>query len=506
MPNPPERSYRETVAILSGILLGSFLFALNQTIVAAALPRIAGELGGVEHLSWIVTAFLLTSTATAPLYGRLSDLFGRRATMSVSIVLFVAASILCGLARDIVELSAARALQGVGGGGLWVVSQAVIGDIIAPRERGRYQGIFAAMWAIASVGGPLLGGILTEYLSWRWVFWINLPLGVLAFLLCQLKLRGLVKPPGKPRIDYAGSVLLIAAVSALQLVAAWGGLVYDWASPQILGLAALGLAITAVFLLAERFASSPIMPLHLFRNRSYVLTNAIAAITSMAFMGGIVFMPLYAQLAGGVSAAAAGLLLVPYTLGSTVGAMIGGRFMSRTGRYRILPIAGLIVTAVSFAILARSDIAAGRAIALTASAIAGIGLGILFPVLIVAVQNAVAQTDLGAATAAQSFFRSLGSAYGVALLGAVFAAGLTGALEASAGAGEAGAASRLLQRLLHEGHGALAQLPEAGRAAVVAGAGAIFRHIFDACAAAAAFGCALALLLKELPLRRTVHR
>lgn len=491
-------SHRERVVIVVGVMIGAFLAALDSTIVAAALPRIAGELGGIEHLSWIVTAYLLTSTATTPIHGKLGDLYGRRAIMTAAIVIFVAASVLCALSQTMIELALARALQGVGGGGLLVTSQAVIGDIMAPRERGRYMAYIAGMWAIASISGPVLGGVLAEYASWRAIFWINLPLGALALAICLVILRRLPRPRIGRSVDYPGAVLLISAVTALLLATAWGGAVLPWSSPQLLAIAVAGLLLAAAFVVWERRASEPILAPRLFGNSIFCVINMVSFIASMAFTGAIVFLPLHAQLVAGATPAAAGLLLLPMTIGATLSAMLSGRIMVRTGRYKALPIVGLAVAAICFFLFAQRQGGGYDLALLSYGVLAGAGLGAMFPIMVTAMQNAVVREDMGAATASISFFRSLGGSFGVAALSAIFVAGLGAAAAIEPGGAVTDA---VLQRVLHEGTGALAELPGAVRAAIMAAARSTFETIFLACAAAAGIASGLALFLREIPLR-----
>ncbi len=493
-----ELSHRERVVIVVGVMIGAFLAALDSTIVAAALPRIAGELGGIEHLSWIVTAYLLTSTATTPIHGKLGDLYGRCAIMTAAIVIFVAASVLCALSQTMIELALARALQGVGGGGLLVTSQAVIGDIMAPRERGRYMAYIAGMWAIASISGPVLGGVLAEYASWRVIFWINLPLGAPALALCWVILRRLPRPHIRRRIDYPGAVLLVSAVTVLLLVTTWGGAVVPWSLPQLQVIAATGLLLAAAFVVWEWRASEPILAPRLFGNPIFCVINLVSFIASMAFTGAIVFLPLHAQLVVGATPAAAGLLLLPMTIGATLSAMISGRIMVKTGRYKALPIVGLAVAAICFFLFAQRQ-GGGYDLALLAyGVLAGAGLGAMFPIMVTAMQNAVAREDMGAATASISFFRSLVGSFGVAALSAMLLVGLE--ITAMMGVRDA-VPDEVWRRVLHEGSAAFADQPAEVRAAITAAARSTFETIFLACAGAAAAACFAALFLREIPLR-----
>jgi len=417
-------THREILVILSGILLGMMLAALDQSIVATALPAIAGELNGLEHLSWIVAGYLLTSTASTPIYGKLSDLYGRRALLQIAIVVFVAASVLCGLAQNMPQLIAARALQGLGGGGLISMAQAVIADVIAPRERGRYQGYLSGMWATASVGGPVLGGFFVDYLTWRWVFWINLPLGIAAFILCRRALARLTTPRRHRRIDYLGAVLLTAAVADLLLVASWGGTTSAWTSPTLLGLVAAAPLLVGGFIVQELRAAEPILPPRLFANPVISLASLTSFIVAMAMFGGIVLLPVFLQLVTGVGAGHSGVLLIPLMGGTVVGAFTSGQLMRRTGRYKAFPLIGLGMSTLAFALLATMDAVTPPAMAMAYMGLLGIGIGMSMPVMLVAVQNAAEPRDIGVATATVAFSRSLGGSFGAAILWSVLLAAL----------------------------------------------------------------------------------
>lgn len=454
MTSAASLSHRETLVILCSVLVSLLLAALDQTIVATALPTIAAEYHSVEHLSWVVSVYLLTSTASTPIYGKLSDIYGRRALLTVAIAIFVAASALCALAQSMTQLIAARALQGIGGGALIALTQATIADVVAPRDRGRYQGYIATVWASASVGGPLLGGFFVDYLSWRWVFWINLPIGLAALVAARIALRKLPVHPVKHKIDYPGALLLVAGVSSLLVVFSSGGAALPWTSPYILGLGAAGAVLLVLFVVWERRAQEPILPPRLFRNPVVCVASIASFVWSMAFIGGVVFMPLFLQLVGGASASQSGMLLMPLTMG--VGATSSGRFMVKTGRYKVMPLSGLV-----------------------------------------AVQNAVEKRDLGTATSAITFFRSMGGSFGVAALGAIIVGALGYHMNAAAipGAGQLGA------QILRDGRGALDALPDPARIQAADAAARAFHPMFQACAAVCAITFLVVLFLKEIPLR-----
>ncbi len=347
---PPPRatalSHREIMTTLYGLLLGMLLAALDQNIVTTAVPAIANDLGGFEHLSWIFAGYLLTSTASTPIYGKISDLYGRGPILIISIALFVASSAFCALAQDMGQLVAARALQGLGGGGMMSVTQALIADIISPRERGRYQAYFTGVWASASVAGPMLGGFFVEYLSWRWVFWINLPVGALAVVLCTRAFRKLPKPRlARRNIDYWGAVLLTLAVTALLLVSTWGGSIFPWLSTEVLSMLAVGFVLMGLFLLQEFRALAPILPMRLFANPIFNLANAVSFIIAISMFGGIVLMPVQIQLVLGISPGSTGLIMIPLMSGTVIGSFIAGRIMRRTGRYKAIPPVGIAAAA-----------------------------------------------------------------------------------------------------------------------------------------------------------------
>jgi len=502
MAGEPERgagsafSHREILGILSGILLGMLLAALDQSVVATALPAIARELNGLEHLSWIVAGYLLTSTASTPIYGKLSDLYGRRLLLQIAIVLFVAASVLCGLAQDMGQLIAARALQGLGGGGLISMAQAVIADVIAPRERGRYQAYLSGVWATSSVAGPVLGGFFVDYLTWRWVFWINLPVGIAAFLLCRRALAALVtRRAPRGRIDYPGAALLTVTVTDLLLIATWGGTAFAWTSTAILLLLAAAPLLIAAFFLQELRAREPILPLRLFADPVIAVANVVSFIASMAMFGAIVLLPVFLQLVAGVGAGRSGLLLIPLMAGTVVGAFTSGRLMRRSGRYKVFPLVGLSLATLAFALLATMGASTPPWLAMIYMAILGGGIGTSMPVMLVAVQNAAEPRDTGVATSTIAFFRSLGGSFGAAILWSVLLAALSRHL---AGAGADG----LGPDLLNGGAGA-AQLSQEQRALLVPALVQSFHLVFAVGAIIAAASATAALLLRELPLRTT---
>jgi EmrB/QacA subfamily drug resistance transporter len=492
-------SHREVLSILGGILLGMMLAALDQSIVATALPAIAGDLQGLEHLSWIVAGYLLTSTASTPIYGKLSDLYGRRLMLQTAIAVFVAASLLCALAQDMTELIVARALQGLGGGGLISMAQAIIADVVAPRERGRYQGYLSGVWATASVAGPVLGGVFVDHLSWRWVFLINLPLGAAAFVLCRRALARLAVRRTRRRIDYLGAALLTLTVTDLLLVASWGGTTFAWSAPIMLALMAAAPPLAAVCVLQELRAPEPILPPRLFADPVIRLANLVSFMVAMAMFGAIVLLPVFLQLVTGVGAGRSGILLIPLMGGTVIGAFTSGRLMRRTGRYKAFPLIGLTMATLAFALLATMDAATAPAFAMVYMGVLGIGIGMSMPVMLVAVQNAAEARDIGIATATVAFFRSLGGSFGAAILWSVLLAALARSL-AAAGGGALGTA------LLQGGPAAMAALPVAQRALLMPALTRAFHLAFALSAAIAAASVVTTLFLEERPLRRSTAR
>ncbi|HET6795453.1 MAG TPA: MDR family MFS transporter [Acidimicrobiales bacterium] len=411
-------NHRQIMIVFSGLMLGMLLAALDQTIVSTALPTIVGELHGLNHLSWVVTAYLLTSTASTPLYGKISDLYGRKRVFQAAIVIFLVASALAGLSQTMNQLIVTRALQGVGGGGLMTLAMAIIGDIVSPRQRGRYQGYFGAVFAVASVGGPLLGGFFVDHLTWRWVFYINLPLGIVALVVTSTVLN--LSFPRRPhRIDYLGSALMVGAVCAFLLVTVWGGTTYSWGSPQVLGALAAGAALLAAFVAHEQRAAEPILPLRLFRNPVFTVSNVISFVTGLAMFGAIVFLPLYMQLVKGASATASGLLMLPLMAGMLAASIVSGRLIVRMGRYKIFPVVGSALAAVGMWLLSYLGADTARLVFSAFMVVLGVGIGMTMQVLVLATQNAVEHQDLGVATSAVNFFRSMGGSFGTAIFGAI---------------------------------------------------------------------------------------
>ncbi|WP_053226044.1 MDR family MFS transporter [Solirubrobacter soli] len=423
------RSQRQILVAFGAIMLATLLSALDQTIVATALPEIADDLNGFDDLSWVVTAYLLSTTVTVPLYGKLSDLYGRRRLFVVAITIFLVGSALCGFAQSMGQLIAFRALQGVGAGGLIPLSQAAIADLFSPRERGRYQGYIGAMWATAAIAGPLLGGTLTDSASWRWIFFINLPLGILA-LAVVVKTMHIQHVPREHSIDYAGAAALSVGVTAILLAAAWGGTSYAWNSAQVLAAGAIGIVGLAVFALLERHAREPLLPLDLFRGRTFSVSTAAALLIGGVLFGITIYVPVYVQRVLGSSATSSGVVLIPLSFGWVAASFASGRYISNTGRYKVFPIVGSILVLVGCILLTLLDGDSSRVLVTLDLTIVGLGMGTMFQTFVIATQNRVSMTEIGVATAAIQFFRSMGGSLAVAGLGALLTARLVaGGLE-----------------------------------------------------------------------------
>jgi EmrB/QacA subfamily drug resistance transporter len=486
--------------VFGALMLGMFLAALDQTIVSTALPTIVGDLGGLDHLSWVVTAYLLAATVSTPIYGKLGDMYGRKPVFQAAILIFLAGSMLAGLSQTMDQLIGFRALQGIGAGGLMVGAQAIIADIVPPRERGRYMGLIGSVFAVASVAGPLLGGFLVDNLSWRWVFYVNMPVGALAVVIVALRLH-LHTPTTRHRIDYLGAALLSGGVGSLVLLTTWGGSQYAWGSRTIIALAVAGVALLALFVWQERRAPEPLLPLRLFRSRVFDVANAMGFTIGMAMFGAIVFIPLYLQLVYGATPTSSGLRMLPLMAGLLVAAIASGRVISRIGRYKAFPIAGTAVLVVGMYLLSRLGIGTAPWLASIYILVVGVGIGLVMQVLVLVVQNDARAEDIGVATSTATFFRSVGGSFGVAIFGAIFAARLTAQIEQL----PAGVA-RHLTGGVHLTPEQAKLLPQSVHTDFLQAFAHALHGVFlwGMLLAVVPFG--LAWLLKEVPLRTTVGR
>ncbi|HKM64039.1 MAG TPA: MDR family MFS transporter [Acidisphaera sp.] len=493
---PPTRfTHQQILQVLSGILLCMFLAAIDQTVVIPAVPAIAADLNGFGHLSWIVSAYLLTSTAATPIYGKLSDTFGRRKLLLPAIALFALASVGCALSHTIWQLIVSRAVQGVGGAGLMAMSQAAIADVVSPRERGRYQGYMAGTWAIASIAGPIIGGWVTDYATWRWIFWINVPLGVLAMLLCHRALRVLVVRPRESKIDFLGAGLLTGAVTCFLLAMSWGGVQMPWTAPPLLGILLLGVLAIAWLAWHERRAPDPMLPPRLFRNGVIVGGVTIAFFGSLGLFGGLFLLPLFFQLVGGVDAANSGALVVPFLGSNCVGAFVAGQVARRLGRTRWLMVSGLVGTILGFGLLATLGPGTPTVLTVLFQLVLGFSIGLIMPTVLVAVQNAAELRDVGVATGVLLFLRSMGGAFGSTLVGAILVSRFA---DVAAGLG-------LPTHIdLSDVRGsAFAGLSDAARHSLQVGLTGAFHLAFLACGALTVAACIVALRMRDLPLRTT---
>ncbi len=418
VPTIPATGKRSLNVIFSALMLVLFLAALDQTIVSTALPTITSDLGGLNELSWVVTAYLLASTASTPLWGKLSDMYGRKSTLQVSIVIFLVGSAMAGASQNMWELIATRAIQGLGGGGLMVLVMAVVADLVSPRERGRYTGLFGAVFGVSSILGPLLGGFFTEHLSWRWIFYINIPIGIAAIFILGAVLH-LPVHHEKKKIDWVGAGLLVASVTSLLLVTVWGGTQYAWGSSTILGLIAFGLITGVLFVWNELRVDEPIVPMRLFKNEVFTVTSFVGFVVGFAMFGTIVYLSIYMQVVRGLSPTAACLQLLPLMLGMLVFSIVSGRLISRWGRYKGFPIAGTALATLGLYMMSHLGISSPYWYIALSALILGAGLGNVMQVLVLAVQNSVKVNEIGVATSGSTFFRSIGGSFGTAVFGAI---------------------------------------------------------------------------------------
>ncbi|MEJ0073522.1 MAG: MDR family MFS transporter [Candidatus Saccharibacteria bacterium] len=440
-----ERSHAEIMVIISALMLAMLLAALDQTIVSTALPKIASDLHGLSKYSWVATAYLLTSAVSTPLYGKISDMFGRKKIFQSAIVIFLIGSMLCGAAQSMNQLIIFRGLQGIGAGGLMTLVFAIIGDVVPPRQRGKYQGYFTAVFATSSVIGPLLGGLFTDHLSWRWVFYINLPIGILALVAIAARLHLPVRK-SHHKVDFTGAGLLAVSIVTLLLATVWGGVNYPWGSSEILGLFGTAVVAAALFLVRELHAAEPILSLSLFKIRIFSVSTLLSFIIGIVMFGAIIFLPEYQQLVRGDSATKSGLMLLPLVAGLMAASLTSGRLISKFGKYRFFPIFGTIMVSIAFWLFSHISIDTSRVLLGLWMVVLGIGIGSVMPVLTLAVQNAVDRKDLGTATSSVVFFRTIGSALGAAIFGAILTNRLTSHLDAALPGHAGAAAAKALQQ------------------------------------------------------------
>lgn len=493
---------RHILLIFAGLMVTMLLASLDQTIFSTALPTIVGELNGVDHMLWVTTAYILASTIMLPVYGKLGDLIGRKGLFIGAITLFILGSIVGGMAQDMTWLIIGRAIQGLGGGGLMILSQAIIADVVPARERGKYMGIMGGVFALSSVAGPLLGGWFTESIGWRWAFWMNIPLGILAIVSAVLFLRLPKNTGGRPRLDFAGMGLLALASTGLVLLTTWGGTTYDWDSPVIISLIVGSIVAAVAFVLVERRAAEPIMPLHLFKDRNFNLTTIAGLIIGIAMFGALAYLPTYLQMVTGVNATQAGFLMIPLMAALLVSSIVSGQLVSKFGRYKWLPIVGTIVVAVALLLMSTMTPTLPVWILCSYLAVMGLGLGMSMQILILIVQNSFPISQVGTATASNNYFRQIGASLGSAIVGSLFVAKLTSLLAERLPAGgqaASGGSSSFTPSAVRD-------LPDAIREVIVGSYNDALTPVFLYMVPLVLVGAILLAFVKEKPLATTIER
>ncbi|MFB9466951.1 MDR family MFS transporter [Streptomyces cinereospinus] len=487
---------RSVRVVLLALMIAMMLAMLDNMIIGTAMPTIVGELGGLEHLSWVVTSYTLATAASTPIWGKLGDMYGRKGVFLSSIVLFLIGSVLSGMAQDMGQLIAFRAVQGLGAGGLMVGVMAIIGDLIPPRERGRYQGMMAAVMALAMIGGPLVGGTITDHWGWRWTFYINLPLGAVALVAISAVLH-LPKKRSEARIDFLGAALLTVGITAIVLVTTWGGTEYAWTSAVIMELIGIGVASLAGFVFWQTRAAEPILPLHIFRSRNFTLMSFIGFVVGFVMFGATLFLPLYQQSVQGASATNSGLLLLPMLGAMLVTSMVAGRVTTQTGRYKVFPVVGGVLLVVGMYLLSLMDTETSRLTSGVYMAVLGLGMGCLMQITMLVAQNSVEMKDIGVASSSSTLFRTLGSSFGVAIMGALFNHRVQDVMAERAGA----LGSRVTEQSAQLDAASLAELPAAAREAYQHAVSAGSHGAFLLGAAVAVAALIAAVFVKEVPLR-----
>ncbi|GAA3872370.1 MDR family MFS transporter [Streptomyces lannensis] len=500
VPAGADKQPRSVRVVLLALMIAMLLAMLDNMIVGTAMPTIVGELGGLQHLAWVVTAYTLATAASTPLWGKLGDMYGRKGSFMTSIVIFLIGSALSGMAQNMGELIGFRAVQGLGAGGLMVGVMAIIGDLIPPRERGKYQGMMAGIMALAMIGGPLVGGTITDHWGWRWAFYINLPLGVVALLAVSAVLH-LPKKRTKTRIDYLGAGLLTVGITSIVLVTTWGGSEYAWTSARIMELTGIGVASLIGFVFWQMKAAEPVVPLHIFRGRNFSLMSVIGFITGFVMFGAVLFLPLYQQAVQGASATNSGLLLLPMLGAMLVVSMVAGRVTTNSGRYKIFPVAGSVLMIAGLFLLSQMDTETSRFTSGVYMAVLGAGMGCLMQITMLVAQNSVEMRDMGVASSTTTLARTLGSSFGVAIMGALFNNRVQHVMSERAGA----LGSKVTEQSAQLDAKSLQKLPEAAREAYQHAVSAGTHSAFLLGSVVAVAALLAAVFVKEVPLRGAGH-